>query len=207
MRLVSHSECKAANILHWPVGSSLVSQQPLWLSEGERKGDILHRQFEQPVVALPGTGMWSRCIGLGVEAGAVVLAMDNDDAGRICCGRIGRALTDRGVAVSVCRWADGKGVDDAIRLGQSLELVDWADVAEEYEQKVEENKMTHPPTKNSLLPTSTLKDWEIINYVRQNGPLLRTELRAFQPTVSQFIREGRLKMWKTEKGQMVQANE
>lgn len=113
----------AVNDLHFPLGNRN-TKQPLWITEGERKSDVVASTGVQ-VVAVPGVGCVERAIRHveSLSPVAVHLAFDADAAGRKATetaveslrrsswrGRLGRVV-----------WGEGlKGIDDAIAAGESL---------------------------------------------------------------------------------------
>jgi hypothetical protein len=197
--MVSGGDAKAQAMLHWPLGSAPDCRYPLWMTEGERKGDVLYHHYRLPTVAIPGVSLWSKLVDWGQEVGNVVLAMDNDDAGRKCEQQVGKALVGWGVEVQVAKWDDHKGIDDALCKGATIRLEEWKETAQQ---------TPHPQPKRSVLSFvkgQVLKDHQIVPYLQQYGPLFRNELCAYNHTVSELIRKGVIRMTKTDKGQLLEA--
>jgi hypothetical protein len=200
MRLLSGGGTKAKQMAHWPVGSKIEKGLPLWIVEGERKADFLHHEWGVNVLAIPGVGSWSLAVEPAVECGWSILALDADDAGKRYTSILGRALKERGVRVQQCVWGDQKGPDDAILTDAAMQVVDW--IPQEPERI---NNLT--PNQKVQTKTRKLKDDEIVGYLRSNGPTLRSNLNAYEGTVSSLIRSGAIKMWKCDRGQVLEAAE
>jgi hypothetical protein len=202
MRLLSGGGAKAKQVLHWPVGSKIEGDfNILWITEGERKADaLLSGSSATAVVGLPGCGCWQLAIEPAVRAGVVVLAMDNDDAGRKCEQQLGFALAKRSVRVLKAQWEGAKGIDDAYAGGLPVEVV-------QCEAEGGDGNQTGPPQpkKSGFTRGRALKDTEVIPYLRQFGPLLRSEVKCYQPLLSELIRRGQVRMTKTREGQVVEA--
>jgi hypothetical protein len=211
MRLLGGGGSKARQVVHHPVGTTIKRGTQVLFTEGERKGDFAHLCLSYPsVISIPGVRCWSMALDECVEAGHVLLAMDQDEAGRDCTGRLGRALTQLGVKVDVLVWDKGKGVDDFTRAGGSAQTFEWEEVAAQYQDsRVEEDGDEQqdnliPPTKSTpFVKGQKLRDHEIIPYVAFFQPVLRNEMGGYCYLISQMIRDGRLKMEKGSQGQIL----
>jgi hypothetical protein len=209
MRMLSGGGGKAKQMVHHPLGSTINRGMRAIVTEGERKGDFAHLCLSYPsVISIPGVRCWSMALDECVEAGHVLLAMDQDEAGRDCTGRLGRALTQLGVKVDVLVWDKGKGVDDFTRAGGSAQTFEWEEVAAQYQDsRVEEGEQQNnliPHTKSTPFTRGQkLRDHQIIPYITQFQPVLRNEVRGYDCLISQMIRDGRLKMEKGSQGQIL----
>lgn len=209
MRLLGGGESRARQVIHFPVGSKIVRGQPLVVTEGECKADIAHVSMGYTsIVGLPGVGSWSRAVELGIESGCVLLALDQDDAGRKYTGLLGRTLSSQGVDVRVLKWANVKGLDDAHIHQQKIDCHEWSAVQSEYlvesdlaERELEDDDEYVPPFTRG----QKLKDWEIVPYVEYFGPVPRSEVNGYSGTISQLIRENELLMTKDKRGQVLSA--
>jgi 5S rRNA maturation endonuclease (ribonuclease M5) len=196
MRLLSGGGTKAKSMLHWPLGAG--ADGVLFITEGERKADALYYHYRQPVVGIPGVGRWAAAVADGVRYGAVILALDDDEAGHKCRNLLGQQLTAEGVAVSVAKWPEQwKKIDDALAGGGKVTVEQWQGSGEESKPH------TQPKGSTGLVRGQPLSDSQIIRYLRQFGPTLRSELKAFDLTVSAMIRSGQISMVKTADGQLL----
>lgn len=118
----SHQGPKGEAICHAPLGSPRRSKS-VRVVEGERKADVVFEKTGEPTVSIPGVGAWRRAVPVLREMGCqlVVLALDQDDAGRKAAVSIIPKLADEGFAVDVEEWPEEhKGPDDAVTAGLKL---------------------------------------------------------------------------------------
>lgn len=203
MRLVSGGGVKALSLLHFPLGS-VTDQTPLWVTEGERKADALFYWYRLPTVGLPGVSTWSWAADVGRQYGQVILALDNDDPGRKAADQLALSLGSNGVSVLVAKWEGTKGIDDALAKGLKVTVGEWTG------ERESEGLQSSPPTKRlyteqSLVLGQRLSDHQILQYLRQFGPVLRQDLKGYPPTISSMIRQGQIVMHKDDKGQWLEA--
>lgn len=112
----------ALSDLHFPLGGF---GESLWITEGERKADVLHHSGTGRTVAIPGVGCVAKAIHYAAQSRfeAVTLAFDRDAAGEkatetaISLLRRSRWRGELRRAV----WGEGlKGIDDAIAAGSEI---------------------------------------------------------------------------------------
>jgi hypothetical protein len=203
MRLLSGGGVKAKQMIHFPEGVRL-DGRPLWITEGERKADAVYFHYGQPVGGLPGVGFANRAVELSVSAQSVVLALDDDDAGRRCTQLLGTPLRQRNVDVLVARWPDGfKGIDDALAAGQKVEVEEWT--GPERTKETPSTLTPQPTVSTRFQKGQKLRDDQVLPYIREMGPVLRSEVLGYQPLISDLIRRNLVKMTKTAQGQQLEA--
>lgn len=193
MRLLSGGSAKAKQLVHYPLG--FYEKVPLWITEGERKADIVYAATKLFVIGIPGVGTFAQALEPAIKAGKVVLALDKDDAGITATIRLAKLLDSKGVEVQLAKWdSKYKKIDDAITKGCEVGCVGvgpFLDAVRKREQK------TQPAFRRQLKPD------EIVDYIKQKGPLLRDELKVYPTIISALIKEGRIKMTKTQQGQVL----
>lgn len=187
MRLLGGGGTKAKQMVHWSAGSK--AEDVLWVCEGERKADVVRWRLGANAVGIPGVGSWSLLPAFTVP---IIVAMDNDEAGRKCEGRILRSVG----RATVARWTGAKGVDDALVNGKEIRL-------EEVTVQTEGKQLPSSPTQ--FTKGQRLRDRDIIDYIRQFGSVLRHEMTCWDGTVDKLIRAGQIKMRKTRDGQVLEA--
>ena len=193
---------KALSFTHCPLGVGGRAWPRLWVTEGERKADSFWTAQEQPVVAIPGVGQWNcllRVLADLVEPGGeVVLAMDKDRAGERCEENLAPVLARAGYRVLHGGWAGGPKLDE----GRDF-------VVREGGSAATDRTVAHPnpEVSRSEEPGRRLRDHEVIDWLRSRGPTLREQIPAYSPTLSRLIREGKVQMRKTERGQLLLAED
>jgi len=99
----------------------------VWLTEGPLKADVVAVKLRQCVVAVPGVGAWGRALEVidKLRPRTVIVAFDQDtEVGTaFVVGKhtrdLARVLRRKyGVRVCVASWTSGKGIDDALVLGE-----------------------------------------------------------------------------------------
>lgn len=200
MRLLSHRGIKASQVVHWPLLSES-DQKELWITEGERKADFVYWKLQVPVCGLPGVGSWQKVVPFAQQKRQVVLALDQDEAGRKTTDQLGRLLRAQGIEVLQAQWSEGKGLDDALQLNAQLEVGEW--------KAVERSDDTQPPTKvkSGLTYGQPLSDHQIVPYLKEFGPQPLHQLRVYYPTVLALLREGRLRDKLTKEGRILEVAE
>lgn len=191
---------KALSFTHCPLGVGGRRWPRLWVTEGERKADSFWTTQEQPVVAIPGVGQWNCLLKVLADlvepAGEVVLAMDRDRAGERCEESLAPVLAKAGYRVLRGGWAGGLKLDE----GREFTVREGASLASDRTEA-----RPNPKVSRSEEPGRRLQDHEVIDWLRSRGPTLRDQIPAYSPTLSRLIREGKLQMRKTDRGQLLQA--
>lgn len=197
MRLLSSAPVggpHAISTVHVPYGVGGKLHQTVWVTEGERKADVVWSRLGHPVVALPGASQWRSLVSVlssvVVDRGSVVLVLDLDDAGERATRGLYRVLTAAGYSVSVAVWSEGKGVDDAVANGVKVEVGEY-----------EDDSTMEPPHQTRTTKRNYIAD--PVNYLRLNGPQLRDGMDCHQNTLSKLIAGGEVAMCKGRRGQVV----
>jgi hypothetical protein len=197
MRLLSSAPVggpHAISTVHVPYGVGGQQHQTVWVTEGERKADVVWSRLGHPVVALPGASQWRQLVSVlssvVVDRGSVVLALDLDDAGERATRGLYQVLTTAGYSVSVAVWSDGKGIDDAVANGVTVELSEYED-----DSTIEPPHQTRTGKRNYIA--------DPVAYLRQHGPQLRDGMDCHQNTLSKLIASGEIGMVKSKRGQCV----
>ena len=184
---------------HTPLGTGGRRWDRVWVTEGERKADVLWTRRGEAVVGVPGVGSWRRSIPVVeelAEAGAtVVLAFDQDASGRRC-NRVAAAEFGKRWSVVVAEWSGAKGIDDAVVKG--------VEVSERSERLGSPQLTGHPPPQPRPRP---LSDYEILPWLRRWGPVRRSLLQAHPVSITKLIRSGAIRVRLTREGQILEAGD
>jgi hypothetical protein len=196
MRLLSSSNSggpRATNGCHVPIGVGHSVWKELWITEGERKADYNFIIRNLATIAIPGVSTWRRALELIptllAPGGSVIIALDQDDAGRNARDNLLAGI--RGpYTLKVATWEeDKKGLDDAINI--KLKEVERSGT-----RRADPHYLIN--SNSELIPFSRLVEW-----VRNNGPVLRQRVPCYQPHISKLIREGKLQIEYSKEGQVI----
>lgn len=98
----------------------------LWVTEGPLKGDYLSARVGAVCVSVPGVSLWRLAVKESVHSERVNLAFDMDESeasiAAVRAAEEGFCSAVSWARIRKMRWAEAKGVDDALEIGGVL---DW----------------------------------------------------------------------------------
>lgn len=172
---------------HVPIGVSRNSST-VWVTEGERKADVAWVRGSKPTISIPGVGGYRFAISTlqKMQPSEVIVALDKDDAGNRYTPILATELS-KIYDVKIATWEKVKGLDDIILSDGEISF---------------RRSLLAPPHESSCRDSASriLRDSEIISYLQQTGPMLKSKIPAWQATITKFIREGKLQSRNTAKG-------
>lgn len=197
MRLLSSKAFGGAasrNQCHCPLGVGGRRWESLWLTEGERKADVVWLRTGEATLSVPGVTNWKVALPaverlLDVK-GSVVLAFDRDGAGSEGTRMFGGQLAGLGYRVREAVWEGAKGVDDALVAGRAVTVSEW-------------KAPQHPSPSHNRPVLGLGSEDEVLGYLRRVGPRLRSEVNAHHVLLSRLIHEKKVVMGKTKFGQVL----
>lgn len=130
-------------VIHVPLGALASDNSTVWVTEGERKADVVYRHKRVPIIGLPGVQHVGRVLAMLRPLGCqkVIAAFDADPAGELAAAKLIEAVVRDGdkFDIEFTKWevgtkpskedaeADPKNyrpkVDDAIVAGSVVEVV------------------------------------------------------------------------------------
>jgi 5S rRNA maturation endonuclease (ribonuclease M5) len=110
------------------VQGAVVSKKPIWVVEGEKDADRLHRMGLCATTNPGGAGKWLPHHTDTVAGAELHIVADKDEPGRNHAIQIRDACTPRGCRVTIWEAATGKDVSDHLNAGHRIdELVPWGE--------------------------------------------------------------------------------
>jgi hypothetical protein len=110
------------------VQGAVVSKKPIWVVEGEKDADRLHRMGLCATTNPGGAGKWLPHHTDTVAGAELHIVADKDEPGRAHATHIRDVCTPRGCRVTIWEAATGKDVSDHLNAGHRIdELVPWGE--------------------------------------------------------------------------------
>jgi hypothetical protein len=110
------------------VQGAVVSKKPIWVVEGEKDADRLHRMGLCATTNPGGAGKWLPHHTDTVAGAELHIVADKDEPGRNHAIHIRDACTPRGCRVTIWEAATGKDISDHLNAGHRIdELVPWGE--------------------------------------------------------------------------------
>lgn len=110
------------------VQGAVVGKKPIWIVEGEKDADRLHRMGLCATTNPGGAGKWLPHHTDTVAGAELHIVADKDDPGRAHATAIRDACTPRGCRVTIWEAASGKDISDHLNAGHRIdELVPWGE--------------------------------------------------------------------------------
>lgn len=110
------------------VQSAVVGKKPIWIVEGEKDADRLHRMGLCATTNPGGAGKWLPHHTDTVAGAELHIVADKDDPGRAHATAIRDACTPRGCRVTIWEAATGKDISDHLNAGHRIdELIPWGE--------------------------------------------------------------------------------
>jgi hypothetical protein len=110
------------------VQGAVVSKKPIWVVEGEKDADRLHRMGLCATTNPGGAGKWLPHHTDTVAGAELHIVADKDEPGRNHAIHIRDVCTPRGCRVTIWEAATGKDVSDHLNAGHRIdELVPWGE--------------------------------------------------------------------------------
>ena len=110
------------------VQGAVVGKKPIWIVEGEKDADRLHRMGLVATTNCGGAGKWLPHHTDTVAGAELNIVADKDDPGRAHAAAIRDACTPRGCRVTIWEAKTGKDISDHLNAGHHLdELIPWGD--------------------------------------------------------------------------------
>jgi hypothetical protein len=146
-----------------PVGDA-ISDESLWIVEGEIKADIVSARLGVIVLSIPGVGSWSKALPdlleLRPNGGSVVVALDADwsDKPQVhdAFWKLSQSCLALNYEVKIALWSSQwKGLDDLIVTGQRPDLHPPKVLPEPtWQMKISSRLLTEVPARKHLGKTS-----------------------------------------------------
>lgn len=110
------------------VQGAVVGKKPIWIVEGEKDADRLHRMGLCATTNPGGAGKWLPHHTDTVAGAELHIVADKDDPGRAHATAIRDACTPRGCRVTIWEAASGKDISDHLNAGHRIdELIPWGE--------------------------------------------------------------------------------
>jgi KaiC/GvpD/RAD55 family RecA-like ATPase len=110
------------------VQTAVLNNKPIWIVEGEKDADRLHRMGLVATTNPGGAGKWLPHHTQTVAGAELHIVADKDDPGRAHATQIRDACTPHGCRVTIWEAATGKDITDHLNAGHRIdELIPWGD--------------------------------------------------------------------------------
>lgn len=112
-------------------GRRFYNGKVVWLTEGPLKADAASNRLSAPFLGVAGVGNWRRAVEVirALEPGVVIIAFDHDESAttrravQADIRAVRTALKKIGVKTKLAVWREGKGIDDALAMGQTVWVI------------------------------------------------------------------------------------